>query len=361
MHSSRVPWFTITDRAMSRILIVAPHWVGDAVMSLGLVQALRQRDPAVSIGVLRSKAGAGVYRASAAVDEVIEAPFVHGALQWRLRRQLAYAIKRRPADQQFTHAIVLPNSFKTALIPYWAGIRHRTGYAVEGRSPMLTERFPKPSKKNKPQMLAWYGRLGGFADDALPLPVLQVDVASVEALRSRFDIQLPYMAVAPGAEYGPAKRWPAKHFAQTITHILHNRIDGVEQCLIVGGPKDVEVASHVIAAMPADLAPQVVSLAGQTTLDEAIAAVAGAQIMITNDSGLMHVAAACGVRVEAVFGSSDPRHTPPMSATARIHWLQLPCSPCFERECPLGHLNCLNQLSAEQVCQGLSSINPSAS
>ena len=338
---------------MRRALIVAPHWVGDAVMSLGLLQAMKSAQAHTYVGVLCSKAVAAVYRASPVVDEVIEAPFVHGALQWGLRKQLARSLKQRPAAHRFTEAIILPNSFKTALIPFWAGIPVRSGYAVEGRSVLLTHRLPKPSKQDKPPMLAWYGRLGGFADEQIQAPLLPRDDTAIEALRQRFAIDSAYMVVAPGAEYGPAKRWPPAHFAAVIGHVLNTRWQGIERCLIVGGPKDIDVAQQVMAAVEAPQRDAVQSLAGQTSLDEAIAAVAGASLMLTNDSGLMHVAAATGVRVEAVFGSSDPRHTPPLSGNARIHWLQLPCSPCFERECPLQHMNCLNQLLPERVTNQL--------
>lgn len=335
-----------------RILVVAPHWVGDAVMSLGLLQALKAQEggrDTPHISVLASNGTAAVYRASPVVSEVIAAPFAHGGLQWSLRRQLSMQLRER--QYPFSTAYILPNSFKTALVPWWARIPRRIGYSAEGRGLMLTHGLPKPSKANKPAMLDWYGALGGVATGQVPMPVLK-PAADLPAVLTRTGARSQaFLAVAPGAEYGPAKRWPQTHFANVIGHYL--RQDEERFAFLLGGPKDIEVCDGIIAASEPGVRNRVVTLAGKTSLDEAIAVIGAAQAMLSNDSGLMHVAAALGIPQQAVFGSSDPRHTPPLSDRATIHWLQLPCSPCFERECPLGHTDCLNKLSADSVSAAL--------
>lgn len=335
-----------------RILVVAPHWVGDAVMSLGLVQALRTResgrDPS-RISVLASNGVAAVYRASEAVDEVITAPFAHGGLQWSLRRQLAMQLRER--EYPFTTAYILPNSFKTALVPLWARIPRRVGYSAEGRGLLLTHGKPKPSRNNKPAMLDWYGALGEVPTGEVPRPVLKPSVALPALVSGADGLPTPFLAIAPGAEYGPAKRWPQPYFANVIGGYLTE--SPARYAYLLGGPKDVEVCQAIIDAVDPAVRTRVISLAGRTSLDEAIAVIGAAQAMLSNDSGLMHVAAALGVPQQAIFGSSDPRHTPPLSDRADIHWLKLDCSPCFERECPLGHTDCLNKLLPADVSAAL--------
>lgn len=343
-----------------RILAVAPHWVGDAVMSLGLLQGLRERDSGRGqphIAVLASRGVAAVYRASKAVDEVIEAPFVHGGLQWGLRRQTGLQLRQRPYP--FSTAYVLPNSFKTALIPWMARIPRRIGYSAEGRGVLLTDGMPKPRRDNKPAMLDWYGALGGLPTGGVPLPVLQPSVTLPAALTQSGGVAGHFLAVAPGAEFGPAKRWPVGHFAAVIADYLGAH--PARRAFLLGGPKDVDVCDAIIAALDASRRGRVHSLAGKTSLDEAIAVIGAAQAMLSNDSGLMHVAAALGVPQQAVFGSSDPRHTPPLSGRADIHWLQLDCSPCFQRDCPLGHTDCLHKLDPARVSSALQrQLAPSA-
>lgn len=335
-----------------RILVVAPHWVGDAVMSLGLLQAIKAREggrDAPHISVLASNGTAAVYRASPVVSEVITAPFAHGGLQWSLRRQLAMQLRER--QYPFASAYILPNSFKTALVPWWARIPRRVGYSAEGRGVLLTHGLPKPSKTNKPAMLDWYGALGGVPTGQVPLPAMQAVVSLPAVLTQTGAKPQAFLAVAPGAEYGPAKRWPQTHFARVIADYLQQ--DAQRFAFLLGGPKDIEVCTGIIQACDDAVRNRVITLAGKTSLDEAIAVIGAAQAMLSNDSGLMHVAAALGIPQQAVFGSSDPRHTPPLSDRATIHWLQLPCSPCFERECPLGHTDCLNKLSADSVSAAL--------
>lgn len=335
-----------------RILVVAPHWIGDAVMSLGLLQALSQRDSGRGepiISVLASNAVAAVYRASPVVSEVISAPFAHGGLQWTLRRQMAMQLRER--QYPFSTAYILPNSFKTALVPWWARIPRRVGYSAEGRGVLLTHGLPKPGRSNKPAMLDWYGMLGDVPVGDVPRPLLKPASPLPDGVLAAGARAGHYLTVAPGAEYGPAKRWPQASFARVVSKYL--AADPQRHAFLLGGPKDVEICDPILSSVDSACRNRVHTLAGKTSLDEAIAVIGSAQAMVSNDSGLMHVAAALGVPQQAVFGSSDPRHTPPLSPQADIHWLQLPCSPCFQRECPLGHTDCLNTLQPDRVSAAL--------
>lgn len=337
-----------------RILVVAPNWIGDAVMSLSLLQALHEdralqnsQGKPCEIHVLAPPVTAPIYHLSPTVHSVVVAPFVHGKLQFRLRWKLA----RQLRSQGFDRAIVLPNSFKSALIPWLAGVAHRTGYSGELRGLVLNHVLPKPDRQNKPPMVQWYGRLGNCAPTQLANPRMHVPAQVRDDTCLAFDLTPGFLAVAPGAEYGPAKQWPASHVAQVVTVFLSAHPS--QQAVVLGGPKDLAFSNAIVDGVPEHLRRRVRVLAGQTTLLQAMALLASAQALLSNDSGLMHVGAALDVQVHAVFGSSSPLHTPPLNPTAKVHWLHLDCSPCYARVCPLGHTHCLVQLQPEMVALGL--------
>lgn len=344
---------------MTRSLVVAPQWIGDAVMSQPLLARLAARGEALTVAALPWVAP--VYRAMPEVAEVLEWPFAHGRLDLRLRWRLAHALRGR-----FDAAYVLPNSIKSALIPRFAGIPRRVGYAGEGRALLLNERLPNPL--GRPPMVAFYSALAGsdaeagtyhtqptgeFAtgasvdiDDA-SRPRLRLDDAVVDAAAARVGVRRGrYVVFAPGAEYGPAKCWPAEHYAELARSLHAHRAEPV---LLLGSGKEKALCEQIAAAAPG--ACRV--LAGQTALLDAMALIAAARGVVSNDSGLMHVAAAFGVPQAAVFGSTSPEHTPPLSPNARVLWLkeelQLDCAPCFDRVCRFGHTRCLTGVAAPRV------------
>jgi heptosyltransferase II len=321
-------------------LIIAPQWIGDAVMTEPLLARLHARGERITVGALPWVAP--VYRCMPQVAEVIEFPFAHGGLQLKSRRSIAKQIEGR-----FDTAYVLPNSLKSALLPLLAGVPKRVGYLGEARVGLLTHRLKNPSKDKRPPMVAFYSALSGEADFDQDRPQLKVNDADVEATLQTLGLQRGQYAIfVPGAEYGPAKRWPAAHFAA-----LAQQLD--VPVLLFGSGKDAALCDEIAA-----LAPQhATNWAGKTSLVQAIHAQAASKIIVTNDSGLMHVAAALDVPQVAIFGSSSPLHTPPLSSAAQIVWLKndasykpaLDCAPCFERECPLGHTRCLNDITPGQV------------
>lgn len=318
-------------------LVIAPQWIGDAVMTEPLLRRLHARGERLTVAALPWVAP--VYRAMPQVDSVIEVPFRHGGLQLRERRALA-----RELEGRFETAYVLPNSLKSALVPFLASIPKRVGYLGEARVGLLTHRLKNP--KDKPPMVAFYSALSGEEDDlAQDRPQLTLPAAQVDAvLRQQGLARGGYVVMAPGAEYGPAKRWP--HFG-ALAQLLQQPV------VLLGSAKEAELCEQIAAQAP----ERCRNLAGKTSLLEAFALIAGAGHVVSNDSGLMHVAAAFGVPQVALFGSSSPLHTPPLSERAKVVWLKqdpdyqppLDCAPCFQRECPLGHFRCLNDVSAERV------------
>lgn len=333
-------------------LIVAPNWIGDALMAQPLLTLIKRADPPQRIHVLAPKWVAPVFDAMPEVDTVIPTSFAHGKLQWNERLAIARQLRRQRYDRVF----VLPNSFKSALIPRLARIPARIGFRGESRLLLLNRRVVGPDATQP--MAARYAQLasaiGVVVPTTLPRPKLVVDTADSAAACAKFRLERrPLFALCPGAEYGPAKRWPAAHFAELARLILDRH--HYAQIVLLGGPGDRAAADAIVAASIGDVGKdsRMRNLVGQTDLSEAIALIAAATQVVSNDSGLMHVAAALGRPQTALFGSSDPRHTPPLSERARVLWLHLDCSPCFQRTCPLGHLNCLVQMAPQSVFETL--------
>jgi heptosyltransferase-2 len=337
---------------MNRILVIAPNWIGDAVMSQPLLAAIKASYPNAAIDVLVTPWVAPVYRACSEVTELIEADLRHGQLQWGLRRALAAQIKKR----NYTSCYVLPNSLKSALIPWLANIPLRIGYQGELRRFLLTKTKANSPKTRRTPMVEHYANLcapSGNLNTTINPPYLVPMASALESARARLqaaDIQTDALVVlCPGAEYGPSKRWPAAHFVVLAQSILNAK--PTASVVLLGSPSDRAISDAIVSSTASQ--SRTFNWCGATSLDEAIAIISLCSKVVSNDSGLMHIAAALQVPQVAIFGSSDPSHTPPNSAKASIISLHLPCSPCHQRECPLGHLNCLNQISPERVFAAL--------
>ena len=326
-----------------RALLVAPSWIGDAVLSHPLLVRLKERDRAGEIDVLAPAWALAVYRRMPEVAQALALPFGHGDLKLGARRRFARTLPK------YDQAIVLPNSFKSALVPWHAGIAVRTGYRGEMRYGLLND-MRQLDEAALPLIAERYAAFAQPAGEALrrplPEPRLAVDAHTREATLAKFGLDLakPVAAFAPGAEYGPAKRWPAPHFAELAAMLIERGY----QVWLFGSAKDADITREIVGAERSRKGP-IVDLAGRTSLDEAIDLISVASRVVTNDSGLMHIAAALDRPMAAIFGSSSPRFTPPLSSKARVITLALSCSPCFQRTCPLGHTNCLVQLSAPLV------------
>lgn len=332
-----------------RILVVGPAWVGDTIMSQTLYSLLRDADPEVRIDVTAPAATRPLLTRMPEVSEAILFDVGHGELKLGYRSRFAGRLKAARYDQ----AIVLPNSFKSALVPMLAGISRRTGYLGEFRYFLLNDiRLLNPGRF--PRMVDQFMALGVKPGKAIPPcrhPALGVDKINQRECLRRFELDPtgPILGLCPGAEYGDAKRWPAVHFAAVAGAAVASGM----QVWLFGSPADEGTTHEIIEHLPPDQRASCHDLAGKTALLDAVDLLSLCTNVVSNDSGLMHVAAAVGCRVVVVYGSTSPDFTPPLTDRAVIESLNLECSPCFARQCPLGHRNCLNELSPELVISGL--------
>lgn len=335
--------------APRRGLIVAPSWVGDAVMAQPLFMRLHERHPGLVLDAMAPSWVAPVLARMPEIHAVLPNPFAHGVLN--LKGRLAQGRELRAAG--YDAVWILPNSLKSALVPFFARIPHRVGFTGESRYGLVNVRH-RLDKQKTPLMVARFAQLaeraGHLPAEPLPRPRLASSPEDQARTLAQLGVKRPEKLVAfcPGAEYGPAKRWPAVHFAELARRLHHAGV----AVWILGSPKDKAIGEEIVAL--AGLATEACrNLCGATALDAAIDLLALADAVVCNDSGLMHVAAALDRPLVAVYGSSSPGFTPPLSDRATVVSLKLSCSPCYKRECPLGHLDCLNKLLPEQVWQAL--------
>ncbi len=325
-----------------KALIVAPSWIGDTIMAQPLFARLHATNPGLQLDVLAPRWVAPVLQRMDEIAEVVDSPFGHGQLSLRARWRLA----RQLAARGYDAAYILPNSLKSALPPFMAGIPRRVGFTGESRYGLINVRHTL-DKAALPLMVERFAQLAESPGAPLPRPVshpkIRSTAADQEETLTALGIERPprIAAFCPGAEYGPAKRWPAAHFA-ALARMLASAGYAI---WLFGSPKD-----HAVAEEISQLAPGLCrNLCGATALGQAVNLLALADLVVCNDSGLMHVAAALDRPLVALYGSSSPGFTPPLSDQADILSLNLDCSPCFKRDCPLGHLDCLNKLTPEQV------------
>ncbi len=334
---------------MLRLLVVAPSWIGDALLAQPLLRRLHDKLGAVILDVLAPAWCAPALARMPEVDEVIESPFAHGELKLRERWRLGRSLAARRYDE----AIVLPNSFKSALIPFFADIPLRAGYVGESRYGLLNL-VHRPAKPPLELMAERYAQLAEKPGEPLarPLPQVQLKIDPISTARASARLNLsrtrPVAVFCPGAEFGPAKRWPAAHFAA-----LARELDARGYAVwLIGSAQDAASGEEIRSASGGTCE----NLCGKTDLGAAIDLMACARVVVSNDSGLMHVASALGKPLVALYGSSSPAHTPPLAPAARILSLGLGCSPCFERECPLGHFRCMNELQPARVLAELANL-----
>jgi len=328
---------------MKRTLIVAPAWVGDMVMAQSLVAALHARPDTAAVDILAPPWTAALGARMPGVGKAHVIPAKHGrfdlAMRWRLGRDL-----RR---EDYDLAIVLPGSLKAAIPPFAAGVPVRRGYRGEWRYGLLNDirRLDKSRVKRTIDRFVALAADRGAPAPATPAPVLAFDseLGRTAAARLGLDLDRPVVALCPGAEYGPAKQWPARHYAALVSLLAARGF----RTWIFGSKKDAGIGEEIARLAGPDGAP--VNLAGRTELIEAIDLMSLARSVVTNDSGLMHVAAAIGRPLVALYGSTTPEMTPPLGRVVEIVERQLPCRPCFERTCPLGHLDCLNLIRPDDV------------
>jgi len=334
----------------SAILVVGPSWVGDMVMAQSLFRALKAKAPDTLIDVLAPGWSLPLLERMPEVRAGLEMPLGHGRLELGRRWKLGRSLRGR-----YRQAILLPNSWKSAIVPWAARIPLRTGWLGEMRYALLND-IRKLDKTLLTMTVQRFVALAEAPDYAGVPPVLppKLAVKSEDVQQALAALQLdkppgqPLLALCPGAEYGDAKRWPAAHYGGLARRYVENGW----QVWLFGSDKDRPVCDNIAAVAGGGCE----NLAGRTTMAQAVDLLSLADAVVSNDSGLMHVAAALERPLVAVYGSSDPGFTPPLNARHEVLSLGLECSPCFRRECPLGHLRCLQDISIDQVQASLEKV-----
>ncbi len=309
------------------------------VMAQALFKLLKAREPDRALDVLAPEWSLPIVARMPEIRRGIAAETAHGEIGLGRRR----AIAKRLSGGGYDHAIVLPRSLKAALIPWLAKIPRRTGFRGEQRYLLINDMRPfDPGLLDMTvKRFVALGLARGESLPEIPEPALTVSSENGRRVAESLGVDLSRRVVAmmPGAEYGPAKCWPIEHFSD-----LAGRLDGAGYAVwVLGSAKDGPAGERIAASGHA------VNLCGRTSLEDVIDLIGLAEQAVSNDSGLMHVAAAAGTHVHAIYGSSSPKFTPPLTKSRDIHYRALDCSPCFKRECPLGHLNCLKGIDPASI------------
>ncbi|MFA7350779.1 MAG: lipopolysaccharide heptosyltransferase II [Methylotenera sp.] len=330
-----------------KILILGPAWVGDMVLAQSLFKILKANNPNCIIDVAAPAWTLPLLERMPEVSGKIALPFKHKQLAFFERIKFGISLK----NQGYTQAIILTNSFKSALLPWAAGIKQRTSYLGEMRYGLIND-IRALNKTKLKKTVERFVNLGLAKDQNLPIvipnPAMLSNPANALATLNKLGLtksETKVLGLCPGAEYGEAKRWPAQYYAE----VANVAISKGWQVWLFGSDKDIPVTT-IINQLTQN---RCVDFGGKTKLDEAIDLMSLCDTIISNDSGLMHIAAALDKKLIAIYGSSDPHHTPPMHPNAAIEYLGLNCSPCFKRECPLGHLNCLKQLPPTAIIKSI--------
>ena len=333
---------------IKKILVVGPSWVGDMVMAQSLFIALKAQNPDVVIDVLAPSWSAPLLDRMPEVTKAIDMPLGHGRLglsdRWKLGRTFVGL---------YDQAILLPNSLKSAIVPWAAKIPIRTGWKGEMRYGLLNDLRSLDKAiytKTVQRFVALaYKKEANFD---IEYPRLSVERQLVEAALKKFSLdgkaQNKVLGLCPGAEFGPSKQWPAEHYA----NLAKEYIQRGWSIWLFGSAKDQAITQKINQ----DLNGEAVDLAGHTSLAAAIDLLSATDAVVSNDSGLMHVAAALERPLVAVYGSTDPNFTPPLGVLSRVVDLELECSPCFKRECPLMHMNCMNQIEPRMVIDAMDQL-----
>ncbi len=327
----------------AKILVIGPAWVGDMVLAQSLFKTLKANQPNCIIDVAAPAWTLPLLDRMPEVNGKIALTFKHGELAFWQRIAFGKSLK----NQEYTQAIILTNSFKSALLPWAAGIQKRTSFLGEMRYGLINDIRALDKIKLK-KTVERFVSLGLEKEqklaESLPIPQLISDKSNALAVLKKLGMPEPtvkILGLCPGAEFGEAKRWPAEYYAEVANAALQQGW----QVWLIGSDKDLPVTNKINQLTRNNCQ----NLGGKTTLGDAIDLMALCDTVVSNDSGLMHVAAALNIKLIAIFGSSDPYHTPPMSTKAVIKYLGISCSPCFQRTCPLQHFNCMKNINANQI------------
>jgi heptosyltransferase-2 len=345
-------WRTVVAEFLFRhvamkILLLGPAWIGDMVMAESLVANLQRKDSGARVDFLVPPWTAPLGERMGGISATHRLESVHGRFGLPMRIRAGWKLRREGYDL----AIILPNTLKSAIAPFVARIPVRRGYLGEMRYGLVND-IRHLDKVKLPRTIDRFVALGADKGDEIPVvgpPVLRYDAEARRSIADRLGLSgetRSIIALCPGAEYGPAKQWPAAHFGA----LARRMIDRGSAVWIFGSAKDRAVAAEITElASAGDPASAPINLCGETSLLQAVDLLSLSTAVVTNDSGLMHVAAAVGRPIVALYGSTTPAMTPPLGDRVRIIERTLSCRPCFQRTCPLDHLNCLRTIAPDEV------------
>jgi heptosyltransferase-2 len=347
----------IGKRMKKKILIIGPSWIGDMVMAQALFISLqddaRVTGQSLEIDVLAPAWTRPLLERMPEIRRAIDMPFQHGELNLAGRYRLGHSLRKQRYDQ----VIVLPNSFKSGLLTLFVRVRLRTGWIGEARSILLND-ARKLDKEKLPLMVQRFVALGRSVTEPLPLPLprprLKTDPEAVAAALQAFDlsVQMPVVCICPGAEFGDAKQWPTEHFVALCDALISQG----KQIWILGSDKDCELARSIRDQLPENIRVHCHDLSGRTSLAEVIDLMSLAVAVVSNDSGLMHIAAALARPIVAFYGSTSPDFTPPLTDNVQLLAIDIECRPCFERSCPLKHKRCLVDLTPQMALAAVAAL-----
>ncbi|MEJ2114633.1 MAG: lipopolysaccharide heptosyltransferase II [Gammaproteobacteria bacterium] len=328
----------------NRTLVIGPAWVGDMVMVQSLFIALKRHDPNNIIDVVAPAWSAPVLARMPEVRRVIKVDLQHGKLQLTKRYHVGKSLRG-----EYDRAIILPRTFKSALIPFFAKIPQRTAYRGEMRYGIVNDMRVLDTTLTY-KAVEKYLQLGAVSEKIklqqppkIHYPKLMIDYSKRQqaAIKLGIDDSTPMIAFMPGAEFGPTKQWPGKYFGELATRFKQLGFN----IYVFGSAKDYAIGEEIVQASNGDAE----NLCGQTSLEEVVDLLSLAKVAITNDSGLMHIAAAVSRPIVAIYGAITPKYTPPLTDNKEIQYLGLGCSPCWKKQCPYGHYNCLKNIEVEKV------------
>jgi len=331
--------------SFSNILIRVPNWLGDSMMATPVVSAVRKNFPKAKLTILAKSNFASFWKNFSEVHEVL-------ALEKGMASYLKTIseIKKR----QFDVALTLPSSFSSAFLHFAADIPVRVGWGGEGREIFLTQVVPAPEPRKKHLVWEYLELIRQGLGRPIPSPTfklafpldLKISQEAKKLLKSlKVNTKPGLVALGPGATYGSAKRWPLDYWNELITQMLEA---GKETLLVVGGDEEKEYLSGLWRGLPEKYSKRLVSLVGKTNPRVLAAVLDECKLLITNDTGPMHVAAAVGTPTVAVFGSTSPAWTRPFGLGHEVIYKNAECSPCFQKTCPIGYI-CLNQITVDEV------------
>jgi len=331
-------------QTINKILIIGPSWIGDMVMAQSLFKALKDNKPNVIIDVLALAWTKPLLERMPEVNKAITMPISHGTFGWNMRKKIGHKLRHEQYDQ----AIVLPNSWKSALIPWFAKIPLRTAWRGEMRYGLIND-IRVLDKSALPMMVHRYVSLAHPATQAsivhdYPKPLMIANTPS-KKFQLTLNPKQKRLILCPGAEFGPAKQWPATHYAELADTLINQGW----QTLILGSEADKIIADEIIENSNSKSRSAIFNLCGKTELSEAIDLLDTADLVVSNDSGLMHIAAALQKPLIAIYGPTSPEFTPPLADSAHIAQIKVDCGPCFQRECPEHHHHCMLKMNSKYI------------